>query len=186
MNILVPLAEGFEEIEAVTIIDVLRRASLNVTSASLGDLNVTGSHGITVQADARLADLDAGGYGWIVLPGGMPGSDNLRKSERVLSLIRDIHGRGHAAALCAAPIVLARAGILKGRRATCFPGFEEDLAGAHIVNEPVVTDGNIVTARGPGCAIPFALEITGIIRGPKVRETLKSGMQVYWMPAERV
>ncbi len=181
MKLLVPFAEGFEEIEGVTIVDVLRRADISITTVHLGKNPVTGSHGIAVTADCFIEDVDANDFDGIVLPGGMPGSENLRNSSAVLSIIRRIHdGSGYIGALCAAPLVLGHAGILTGKRATCYPGFEDELRGAEITGDPITVDGNIITGRGPGCAITFALEITGIMKGNDVKMSLKETMQVYW------
>lgn len=182
MKALVPLAEGFEEIEAVSIIDVLRRAGIDVITAHVTGNPVTGSHGIPVTADRRLDGVHAEDFDLIVLPGGMPGSENLRNDERVLALVRQIQSSGGlVAAICAAPTVLAAAGVLAGRQATCFPGCESELAGAIYNPKPVVVDGTIVTGRGAGCAIPFALEIVGLLKGKDVMRGLGKKLQVYWL-----
>ncbi|MGV7929027.1 MAG: DJ-1 family glyoxalase III [Spirochaetota bacterium] len=182
MKILVPLAEGFEEIEAVTILDVLRRAGLDTTSAGLTGNPVRGSHGIPVMADEPLAGLRPGDFGAIVLPGGMPGSDNLKKSDTVISFIQSIYRRGGVtAALCAAPMVLGHAGVLAGKKATCFPGFESEMKGATPTGSPVEVDGTIITARGPGCAIPFALALVEALAGKTMMRDLRDAMQVYWL-----
>lgn len=182
MKILVPLAEGFEEIEAVTILDVLRRAGLDTTSAGLTGNPVRGSHGIPVMADEPLAGLRPDDFGAIVLPGGMPGSDNLKKSDTVISFIQSIYRRGGVtAALCAAPMVLGHAGVLAGKKATCFPGFESEMKGATPTGSPVEVDGTIITARGPGCAIPFALALVEALAGKTMMRELRDAMQVYWL-----
>jgi protein deglycase len=182
MGVIVPLAEGFEEIEAVTIIDVLRRAGVLVTAVYLKKNPVIGSHAISVTADKNIDDIQASDFDSIVLPGGMPGSSNLKDDPRVVSLIRDFNGAGKiTAALCAAPLVLGHAGVLKGKRATCFPGFEEQMTGATPVPDPVVRDGIIITGRGPGCAVPFALELVAALVGKEKAESVKENMQVYWM-----
>ncbi|HPI23974.1 MAG TPA: DJ-1/PfpI family protein [Spirochaetota bacterium] len=182
MKALVPLAEGFEEIEAVSIIDVLRRADISVITAALAGTTVTGSHAIPVAADRELDGVHADDFGLIVLPGGMPGSEHLKNDARVISLVRRIHASdGIAGAICAAPIVLAAAGVLAGKQATCFPGFETELAGAIYNPKPVILDGRIVTGRGAGCAIPFALEIVGLVRGKDVMRGLAKQLQVYWL-----
>ncbi len=182
MKILVPLAEGFEEIEAVTILDVLRRAGLDTTSAGLAGNPVRGSHGIPVMADEPLAGLRPDDFGAIVLPGGMPGSDNLKKSDTVISFIQSIYRRGGVtAALCAAPMVLGHAGVLAGKKATCFPGFESEMKGATPTGSPVEVDGTIITARGPGCAIPFALALVEALAGKTMMRDLRDAMQVYWL-----
>ncbi len=182
MKIIVPLAPGFEEIEAISIIDVLRRANLDVRSAALSDIMVTGSHGIAVKADTLLHTCNPVDYNCIALPGGMPGSENLKHNDDVLKFIKHIYSKGgFVAAVCAAPIVLGASEILYGKKATCFPGFEHELTGATVVDETVVVDGTIITAKGPGCAIPFALTLVGLIAGKEVQNTLKTAMQVYWM-----
>lgn len=182
MNVIVPLAEGFEEIEAVTIIDVLRRAGIGVTSVFLEKNPVIGSHAITVTADKSIDKVQSSDFGCIVLPGGMPGSSNLKKDARVVGLVREFAGNGKmTAALCAAPLVLGYAGVLAGKRATCYPGFEGDMTGATAVPDPVVRDGLVITGRGPGCAIPFALELVAAIAGAGAARGLSESMQVYWM-----
>ncbi|MBN1533702.1 MAG: DJ-1/PfpI family protein [Spirochaetes bacterium] len=182
MKVLVPLASGFEEIEAITIVDILRRASIDVTTASLEEGPVTGSHGISVIPDTGLTGLDISGFSLIVLPGGMPGSANLKANDRILEAVRRIHDAGGSvAAICAAPIVLAAAGVLRGKRATCYPGYEKELTGATAVDEPVTVDGRIITGRGAGCAIPFALRLVEIIKGSQAALDLKQALQVYWM-----
>ena len=181
MNILVPLAGGFEEIEAVTIIDILRRADIKVITAFLDGNPVTGSHGIPVTADRKLSDLRAEDFGAIILPGGMPGSENLKQSTGVLSLLREIHAAGGLiGAICAAPMVLGHAGLLAGKKAVCYPGYETELKGANVQDSPVVVDGSIITARGAACAIPFALEIVGILGGGNLKDALRTNLQVYW------
>ncbi len=182
MKAVVPLAEGFEEIEAVTIIDVLRRAGIAVTAAALKKNPVTGSHAIAITADKNIDDIKASDFDCIVLPGGMPGSNNLKEDPRVIALLRDFSGAGKiTAALCAAPLVLGHAGVLRGKRATCYPGFEDQMTGATPLSDPVVRDGAVITGRGPGCAIPFALELVTALAGTDTAQSLKENMQVYWM-----
>ena len=181
MKIIVPLATGFEEIEAVTIIDVLRRAQIDVIAASLENAAMTGAHHITINPDGLLEDMRPGDFNGIILPGGMPGSRNLLNNRAVIELTRTIYERGGlACAICAAPIVLGRTGILKGKKATCYPGYESHLEGAIVKPDPVVIDERIVTGRGPGCAIPFALAIVELLRGKDTAENLREDMQVYW------
>jgi protein deglycase len=182
MKIVVPLAEGLEEIEAVSIIDVLRRANLDVTTAYIQDNPVKGSHNILITADKSLESLKATDFNCIVLPGGMPGSEHLKNSDTVNSFVKHIYSKGgYVGAICAAPIVLGHAGILYDHRATCFPGNENQLEGAIIVDEPVVVDRTIITGKGPGCAIPFSLELVKILAGEEISNGLKNAMQVYWM-----
>ncbi|HOO71297.1 MAG TPA: DJ-1/PfpI family protein [Spirochaetota bacterium] len=182
MKVLVPLAPGLEEIEAVTIIDVLRRAEIETTSVCLGENPVTGSHDIRVYADTDIHSAGLSSYDAIALPGGMPGSENLKNSPAIISLIQDIQRRGGiTAALCAAPMILGHAGVLKGKRATCYPGFQDFLTGAEYIPSPFIIDGTVLTGKGPGCAIPFALKLVEMIRGKTQAESLKEAMQVYWM-----
>jgi 4-methyl-5(b-hydroxyethyl)-thiazole monophosphate biosynthesis len=180
MRAIVPLAEGFEEIEAVTIIDVLRRAGFEVTSVFLQKNPVTGSHDIAIQADRYIDDISASDYDCIILPGGMPGSSNLKDDGRVISLLQQFNTRNKMiGAVCAAPIVLSEAGLLEGRRVTCYPGYESNLSGATHLPEPVVRDGRMITGKGPGCALPFALEIVEAVMGAETMNNLKNVMQVY-------
>jgi len=182
MSVIVPLAEGFEEIEGVTIIDVLRRAGIAVTSVFLKKNPVIGSHAIAVTADKSIDDIRSSDFDCIALPGGMPGSRNLKEDARVVGMVKDFAGSDRiTAALCAAPLVLGHAGVLSGRRATCFPGFEEQMTGATAVPDPVVRDGSVITGKGPGCAIPFALELVAAMVGTNVARGLAESMQVYWM-----
>ncbi|MFA5519866.1 MAG: DJ-1 family glyoxalase III, partial [Spirochaetota bacterium] len=129
MKILVPLAPGFEEMEAITVIDILRRAKLNIVTAAISENPVKGSHNIKITADTMLNENDK--YSAIVLPGGMPGTNNLKDDKRIISLIKSINKSGGiTAAICAAPIVLAEAGVLSGKKYTCYPGFEDDIKNA--------------------------------------------------------
>jgi 4-methyl-5(b-hydroxyethyl)-thiazole monophosphate biosynthesis len=174
---LVPLADGFEEIEAVTIVDVLRRASIEVVTAALAASPVRGSHGITVSADVRLDDVLGEEFDAVVLPGGMPGSRTLRDDMRVLGIVKDASRKNKlVAAVCAAPIVLEAAGVLAGRRATSYPGNE--LSSARYVEERVVVDGQLVTSRGPGTALEFALALVEKLVSPEAADKLRSGMIV--------
>ncbi|MBD3242346.1 MAG: DJ-1 family protein [Chitinivibrionales bacterium] len=153
------LADGFEETEAITTIDLLRRGGVTVTVAGLNDSRVTGAHDIVVETDTTLPeaspDFDA-----IVLPGGQPGTTNLGNDQALLKLLRQSYDQGRlCAAICAAPSVLGKAGILDQKTATCYPGFEPQLHGAVLSDKAVVIDGNVITSRGPGTAIPFAIEL---------------------------
>lgn len=160
---LVFLAEGFEEIEAITVIDILRRGGVEVTTVAMDGPVVTGSHGIAVHADCAFGthptQFDA-----LVLPGGQPGTRNLASNPQLLQLIRDANQNGIlCAAICAAPSVLAKAGILKERTATCYPGVETQLSGAVHSTEPVVVDGNVVTSRAVGTALAFGIELVALL-----------------------
>jgi 4-methyl-5(b-hydroxyethyl)-thiazole monophosphate biosynthesis len=177
MRVLVPLAEGFEEIEAVTILDVLRRASIDVVTAALATSAVRGSHGISLAADTLLDEVRGDEFDAIVLPGGMPGSRTLRDDERVLGIVREASRKGKlVGALCAAPIALEAAGVLAGKRATSYPGNE--LPSARYVEERVVVDDELVTSRGPGTALEFALVLVEKLAGAEAADKLRSGMIV--------
>ena len=177
-RVLVPLAEGFEELEAVTIIDVLRRAGIEVVVASLDASPVTGSHGIRISADTPLAALMEQDFDMIALPGGMPGADHLKKDARVTEIVRRLHERGRpVAAICAAPMVLDAAGVLDGRRATSYPGFLKDAKCATIVGDAVVVDRGVITSRGPGTALDFALTLVAELAGPVVRDAIESRLE---------
>jgi 4-methyl-5(b-hydroxyethyl)-thiazole monophosphate biosynthesis len=158
--IIVLLAEGFEEIEALTPVDMFRRASLDVKTVGISGKTVTGAHGITVVADATPDEIDLAKVDFAVFPGGMPGSLNLDASkytDKVISAV--LANGGRLAAICAAPLVLGRRGLLKGKNATCFPGFECELTGATVIDADFVTDGNITTGRGMEYSLPFAKEL---------------------------
>ncbi len=174
-RVLVPLAEGFEELEAVTIIDMLRRAGVEVVVAALAGNPVNGSHGIALRADAALDDVAGQEFDLVALPGGMPGASRLRDDPRVGAIIRRLHGGGgKVAAICAAPMALEAAGVLKGRRATCYPGALDPAADLTLVDEPVVVDGRVITSRGPGTALDFALELVTQLQGPAARQRVES------------
>lgn len=158
------LAEGFEEIEAISILDVLTRGGVETIKVAVGvdGLEVTGAHGVTVKADIPLAEVSLDAEDSVILPGGLPGAQNLWENERVLELVRQAQGgKGVAAAICAAPAVLGEAGILKGRKVTSYPGFQEKVAGygAEILQDVVVRDGNVITSKGPGTAVDFGLAL---------------------------
>ena len=179
-RVLVLLAEGFEEIEAVTVIDLLRRAGIDVNAASLGPRRVTGSHGIAIEADITLDEARAGDYDMVVLPGGMPGAAHLREDARVTALLRDFASTGrYTAAICAAPGVLAHAGLLAGRAATGFPGFldENSAPGLRLRGEAVVIDGKVVTSRGAGTAMDFGLALVELLEGTEVRAGVEGRLQ---------
>ncbi len=182
-RVLVPLAEGFEELEAVTIVDILRRAGVEVVVASLGESPVTGSHGIRVAADTPLAALLEQDFDMIALPGGMPGAEHLKKDARIADLARRLHAQGRpVAAICAAPMALAAAGLLDGRRATSFPGFLDEARNTTVMNEAVVVDAGIITSRGPGTALDFALQLVETLEGESVRRKVESRLERGRMP----
>jgi len=176
MKAVVPLAEGFEELEAVTIIDVLRRGGVEVTTAALAASPVTGSHAIQVAADTLLDAVEASMFDAVVLPGG-PAAKRLRDDERVQKLVQNAARSGKlVAALCAAPIALEAAGVLTGKRATVYPGNE--LPSAQVVEERVVVDGNIVTSRGPGTALEFSLALVEKLVSVEKANQLRAAMIV--------
>ena len=155
------LADGFEEIEGLTVVDILRRAGVDVSMVSITqDRIATGSHGIRVETDMRIKDVDFSSVEMLVLPGGMPGTLHLGACRELTDMLLQFHGSGKkVAAICAAPSVLGDLGILKGRDAVCYPGFEERLTGANVTQAKVAVDGNVTTSRGMGTAIPFALAL---------------------------
>jgi 4-methyl-5(b-hydroxyethyl)-thiazole monophosphate biosynthesis len=174
---LVVLAPGFEEIEATTIIDVLRRAQIEVTVAALAEPVVPGSHGIKLVADTVLASVDASTFDGLVLPGGLPGAHHLRDDSRVIALVRDfVQRQKYVGAICAAPIVLEAAGVLAGRRATGYPG--QALPSAEYVERSVVRDGKLVTSRGVGTALAFACELVACLASRRTADELASKMLV--------
>jgi len=182
-TVLIPLAPGFEEIEAVTLIDVLRRAGVHVTICSLGDglaQSVTGAHGIEISTDASLGEMRVGDLLSIVLPGGLPGATNLREDSMLRGLLQAVHKDGGlVAAICAAPIVLGSAGLLEGLQATCYPGFEKDLGAAEVLSDaPVVRSGRVWTSRGPGTALEFGLALVAEFAGQGQADELRAGMLV--------
>jgi len=166
-KVLVPIAEGSEEIEAVCIIDVLRRAGADVTVASVGDPQVTASRGVRIVADCQIEDCREVDFDLIVLPGGMPGAAHLRDSQALLDLLRRQRAAdGWYGAICAAPaVVLSHHGLLAGREATSHPAFADQLADGHAVDARVVVDGRCVTSQGPGTAIEFALTLVKLLMG---------------------
>lgn len=182
-RVLVLLAAGFEEIEAVTVVDLLRRAGIETRTASLGPREVTGSHGITVTADLTLDSVDPDDFEMIVLPGGLPGADHLQADDRVLAMLKRFAAADrYTAAICAAPGVLAHAGLLKGRTATSYPGFlrPDSAPGLQLSEAPVVIDGKVVTSRGPGTAMEFGLALIGLLEGPEAAGRVKERLQLPW------
>jgi 4-methyl-5(b-hydroxyethyl)-thiazole monophosphate biosynthesis len=177
-RVVVVLAPGFEEIEAVTPIDVLRRANLEVTAAGVGGTAIEGSHGVTFQCDVEVEQIDAVPDA-IILPGGLPGSENLGKSHLVQALTKKVQENGGVcAAICAAPaLTFARWGLLDGRTATCYPSFEREFGNSTTHSEDrVVVDGNIVTSRGAGTALEFSLRLAGILASPATADELGRSM----------
>lgn len=177
------LADGFEEVEALTAVDVLRRAGMPVRTVSISSsLQVTGAHGISVKADAIYESTLFGNPGWLILPGGLPGADNLYKFAPLQGLLHQQaeSAEGHIAAICAAPaVVLGKLGLLKGHKATCYPGFENMLEGAEYVDARVVVDGKFVLGNGPASALEWALAIVRVQLGQQKSRNVANGMLLY-------
>lgn len=176
--IAIMMADGFEEIEALTPVDILRRAGLDARTVAVGSKVAVGSHGIAVVCDMTADEVNTDELTAVIFPGGMPGSLNLDASgysDKFIDAAKKNGGR--IAAICAAPLVLGRRGLLDGKRAICYPGFEGELKGAIIENAPVVTDGNITTAIGMGAALPFSLELVRLILGEDKAKNIAEAIQ---------
>ena len=172
---LVFLATGFEEIETVTVVDVLKRANVNVTVAGLTSDVIEGKHGMKVVPDKSIDDVTVTDFDAVVVPGGNPGYKNLRKDPRVIAMVKKaFESNKILAAICAGPTVLSDAGILEGKACTIYPGMEKELeaGGGKPKQEMVVVDGNIVTSRGPATALPFALKLAEILAGKHAAEAV--------------
>ena len=173
------LAEGFEEIEALTPVDILRRGKVDVKTVGIGGKTIVSSHGIPVTADIttdELSELDTAEA--VILPGGMPGTLNLEKNETVINAVKYCYENNRLiGAICAAPSILGHLGILKGKRATAFPGFEKALEGADFRNDFVSHDGMIITARGMGVSVDFALELLSVLKGEETADNVKNSIQ---------
>jgi len=176
-KVLVPLADGCEEIEAVTIIDLLRRAGIDVVVAGLKAGIVTASRGVQLMPDVTLDEALHHEYDMVVLPGGMPGAANLKDDARMIALLRKMAAAGkYTAALCAAPMVLAEAGLLDGKQATSYPSFLDAIPGVTLSTAAVVQDGNVLTSRGPGTAMDFALALIEVLSGAEKRQQVESAL----------
>ncbi len=173
-RIAVFFGEGYEEIEALTVVDICRRAGLGVDMVSITEeAAVKGSHGISVQMDKRYSQADFQEYAMAVLPGGMPGTKNLEAHEGLMGQVDAFYAAGkYIAAICAAPSIFGHRGILKGRKACCYPGMESHLEGAEVTAGPVEISGNVITSRGMGTAIDFALVIVGTLCGKDKAEEM--------------
>jgi 4-methyl-5(b-hydroxyethyl)-thiazole monophosphate biosynthesis len=162
MNVLMPLVEGFEDIEAVTVIDILKRAGINVVTAGSPSTMIKSMHGVTIMANKRFDEVAAKDFDAIVLPGGDPGYKNLERSQSIINIVKDFAAGNKAiGAICAAPLILARLGLLDGKIATIYPGMERNLPKPRA--NRVVVDGNIITSQGPGTAIEFALKLVEVL-----------------------
>lgn len=172
------LANGFEDIEALGTIDILRRGGVTVKTVSITDSeNVETAHGVTVKADMTFADADLADADMLVLPGGLPGATYLGQHEGLLCALKAQHAAGRRiAAICAAPMVLGSIGLLDGKRATCYPGCETNLGNAVYTHELVTTDGNITTGEGPAATFPFTYELVSLLAGNDTAARLRDGM----------
>jgi len=178
-SVLVPLAPGFEDLEATTIVDILRRANVEVVTAGLQGGLVQGARGMRVQPDAALDDVLNRDFDMIALPGGLPGAEHLKNDARIQMLLKRMAAAGkYTTAICAAPIALAAAGLLDGRRATSYPGFVDKmpLPGTTYLADAVVVDGKVVTSRGPGTAMDFALALVELLVGRAIRDQVEAGL----------
>ncbi|MCW8995728.1 MAG: DJ-1/PfpI family protein [Psychromonas sp.] len=180
-KVAVLLADGCEEVEVVTPVDFLRRAGVQVLLTSIGELTVTGSKNIVLTADISLKQLPDDLDG-IILPGGMPGASNLAQSQKVIELIGKMNDNNKLiAALCAAPaVVLGKAGLLEGRKFTCYPGFEDEISGAEFTTERVVQDANMITSRGPGTAAEFSIAVIDYLLGSEAAKAVKEATLQNW------
>lgn len=179
-NVVLFLAEGFEEIEALATIDVLRRAEIPVTTASItSDKKVKGAHDVCMETDTVFENINFHDFDMIILPGGMPGAKNLNAHSALKKEIENFtNSEKYVAAICAAPMILGGLHLLQGKKATCYPGFEPELIGAKTTGEKITVDKNIITGKGPGFAIDFALQIVEIIAGKTARNEVASGLLV--------
>ena len=177
-KIMIPLANGFEEIEAITNIDDLRKERIEVVTVSINEkFEVKGDHGIFIKADEKITNINPDELSGVVLPGGMPGAANLRDNEDLIKNIKKVNNdKGLLAAICAAPIVLEKAGIIKNKQATSYPGFGEEMSSCNYSQDKVVRDDNIITGRGPGVAMDFAMEIVSYLLDTDTSQELKANM----------
>ena len=167
------LAEGFEEVEALAPLDLIRRAGLEIKTVGVGSKTVVGSHGIPVIADMTADEFSDNKPDMVILPGGMPGTKNLDANETVHKAIEDaVKNDAYVCAICAAPMILGKLGLVRGKNAVCYPGFEEYLDGATVPDEKVVRDGKIITAKGMGAAIEFGLAIVAALKDEKTADSL--------------
>lgn len=177
-RVLITIAQGCEELEAVTLIDLFRRADIEVITAGLQDGPVTASYGTVLVPDTNLDAVLEQQFDMLVLPGGLPGSDHLNEDPRIHTLLQKMAANGnYTAAICAAPKVLANAGLLDGRTATCYPGVLDKFSKINLTQDAVATDGKIITSRGPGTAMDFALTIIEILSGRSTRKAVEIQLQ---------
>ncbi len=172
------LADGFEEIEALATLDIIRRAGIEIKTVGVTGDRVIGSHNIEVMADLKLGEISFDNLLGVILPGGLPGTTNLEKCPQVIKFVEYSANNGLlVAAICAAPSVLGHLNLLNGKNATCFPGFETELLGARVCADSVVCDGNFITGKGAGAAIDFGLKIVEYFKGSDISNELRKSMQ---------
>lgn len=173
------MADGTEEVEALTVIDLLRRAAVDVVTVSImGRKQIVSAHGIGIEADEVYGVSEYSDADMLVLPGGMPGTTHLKEHEALCEVLKKQHADGkYLAAICAAPSVLGFNGLLNGKRATCYPGFEEELCGATVCTEGVVHDGNCITSKGLGTAIDFSLKLITVLKDAQTAERIATAIQ---------
>lgn len=177
MKVLILLADGFEEIEAISVIDILRRADLELVTVGLTKKEVLSSHQVTVIADSTLSEIDPAGFDLIFLPGGEPGTTNLENSENVKNMLRTFHNQQKwIAAICAAPRILEGLGILQTRKATGYPTIQSRMKTCSFVNESVVQDGHIITSRGPGTAMLMGYTLVEVLKSKAAAKALQEQM----------
>lgn len=175
MKVAVLLANGFETLEGLTVVDILRRAEVECNTFALEGDKATTSHNINIETDKNIMDKEINDYDFLVLPGGMPGATNLRDNERVIELVKEFNDKKKwICAICAGPIALGRAGVIEGKNVTCYPGFEDQLGNCNYKDDLVVVDDNIITGKGPAAAIPFAFEILSKISEEKADKIRKA------------
>lgn len=176
--IYVLLADGFEEIEALTVVDILRRANIDVQMVSISnEIFVTGAHNITVKSDINIDMVQNSAMAMLILPGGMPGTDNLEKSQEVIDLITYANeNKKNIAAICAAPKILGKMNLLKGKSAVCYPGYEGELIGANVSKNDVVIDGNIITSKAAGTASSFAFTLIEVLLNKQMAQEISKKM----------
>ena len=178
MKVFVFLATGFEEIEAIATIDVLRRADIDVEIVSITrEKMVTGAHGVVVQTDALFDNCDFSKGEMLILPGGMPGAQHLEECKPLIELVKEYHEKGkYLAAICAAPMILGNLGLLNGKEAISYPGFEKYLKGAVLSSQKVARSGQLITGKGPGVSIDFALKIVETLKSKELSDKLREMM----------
>ena len=178
-NILIPISNGFEEIEAISIIDICRRANIKVTVAGVEDLEIIGAHGVKIISDEKIENISTDNFDMIVLPGGLPNAFTLAENSKVQSLLKEFKDKNkRIAAICAAPYALHKAGVLN-KNYTCYPSFEKKIKEeGYLANEDIVIDNNVITSRGPSTAMVFALEIVKILCDEEIYTEVKDGLLV--------